>query len=116
MLDYDALAQRAVHTGGFTVSLDGSQPPEGFAVADGASGRILVVSTSHEIADAIYAFVVHNGAEFRAGAYLGAWLVGSRLYLDVVELYEDLQTALDAAAARHEQAIFDLASGREIAA
>jgi len=116
MLDYHELATQVRKHGGFTTALDASQPIVGFAVADGVHEECVPVRSTLDIERAIYAYVVHNGTELRAGAYLGGWMHDDRLYLDCVELYEDLQTALDRAALIGEQAVYSLTDRAEVPA
>lgn len=121
-LDYDQLAQRALDEGGFTIDLEGNSPTEGFAVSLRKDVEVtiwlppVIIPRNVEdlIADVLYRFVIDRGHDLRNGAYFGAWRDGSRVVLDLVNVIPDMGAALKAAGEAHQEAIYDLRTGRTI--
>ncbi|MEU6379264.1 hypothetical protein [Streptomyces sp. NPDC046909] len=109
---YDALFLN----GGFTIMAcpDGSAhvPTEGYAVS--------ITSTQHTISAAApfdaFAELVHSVTDRYGDADgLGGWLADGVIYIDPVEVIPDRQAATLAGKQREQLAIFDLATGAEIA-
>lgn len=118
MLDYEALTEEAIN-GGFTVAIDGAHPVKGFAVGtrpDSEHAIRLTPQTSRsDVADAIYAYVVHHGFDLREGYQLGAWRDGDTIVLDLVNVLERQDTAeILAGWISPDATIYDLAARETI--
>lgn len=117
MLSYDQLTRDAIQDGGFTISLSGQRPTDGYAVAlPGYEERIPLTGLSaRDVAGSIYSYVVAHGAILRdPGAHLGGWLADGCLVLDISHIVRDLETALVLGRANHQDAIYSLSHGEEI--
>lgn len=114
-LDYGALAREAIDNGGFTVALDGTRPTAGYVVALPNHERRYQLNTRTGYAHAIYAYVVDNGRVLRdPGAHLGAWVDNGQLYLDVVHVVTDRESAITLGQLNGQLAIYDLNTGEDI--
>lgn len=115
-LDYAALADDIIRDGGFTIALDGTRPPSGYAVSLAGYERIARPYGRRELESAIYAYVIDHASPLRdAGAHIGAWMDAGRLYLDVTHVIADRSLAITMGELNHQLAIFNLSTGEEIA-
>lgn len=103
-------------TGGFTVGmLTGRKPESGFAVALPDRERRIPEYLFRCTFDAqIAAYCRHNMHALLSGAMLGCWRDGAEVCLDLVDVWDEEQTARTLGAARGQKAIYDLENQREI--
>lgn len=114
-IDYDALAAQIASDRGATVALDGTQPDDGYAVSLEGSTQRLRTLTRRAVADALYAFVTNHAATLREpGHYLGAWLYGDILYLDVSQVVDTWDEAFTLGVTNGQRAVYNLATHRVI--
>ncbi|MBX6766662.1 MAG: hypothetical protein IRY90_05860 [Actinomadura rubrobrunea] len=119
------LVRKVQIEGGFTVNpRDGTEPTVGYVVNTGDGARLEDARTFFGGSGfasgraALDRFVRDNSAALQAdrGLYLGAWYdrAKGRVVLSTVQVVDDRDQALRLGAARHQRAVFDLASGREV--
>lgn len=95
------IVEKTFKNGGYTNSIKGR-----YVVAIKGFEKQIDVKEFNE--NDIKEFVKENGKEF------GTWLEEGIVYLDKVECFNNLETALDEAEKRQELAIFDLVELKEI--
>ena len=100
---------------GATVSVVRGVPVPTVGYVVGVPGRGIVVPSSQLTGDVAMAWVerVRTVASL-PGRFVGVWVDGTRVYLDVVEILPERATAVAAGRTRGELAIFDLSRGEEI--
>jgi hypothetical protein len=108
------------HTyGGTTVDPAGGPPPMiGYAVALPGLETTYphTPDDQHATAARISAYADAHRADLAGDTrYLGTWVDAGKLYVDTVEIYTDRAAAELAGIAARQLAIFDLATGTEIA-
>lgn len=115
-------ALATITSNGCTVSMipDWDQPDTGYSVAMGsASSATIPINYNTEIYPAIKKFVTeHQPALYLPDMFLGTWmqpgLHENTLYLDVVQVFQDRDAAMEAGIRRNQIAIYDLAESSEI--
>ena len=103
---------------GFTVTVDGEAAPEGYVVAPIKDAEMVIKAselnenTVNEYAKMLYDVAQATGQK----VYAGGWLNkdDNLYYLDAVNIYNDLDTALYIANSADQIAIFDLRTFNEI--
>lgn len=110
-----ALRRRLLVDGGATLDAATLTPlgaGRGYVVGlvDGDAASLPATATGREIVDALRRIAAANRA-----AVVGAWVDGGRIYLDPVEIVDDLRDALDRGRARRQVAVYDLAAGASVA-
>ena len=118
MFDARKTAETIVETGGATVStVTGEVPTSGYAVSLPGHEVTFPVNGWH-LAGYEWLVInyqnVHSEALSTPGNYLGAWVSGDTLYLDVSTIIAERSDAIAAGHARAQLAIFDLGKGEEI--
>ena len=108
-----ATAAAGIHEhGGITISIHGSIPTKGYAVAGlkDASGTKVEKVFANRVTTREVAMYMKNNASVlaRDHVYLGAWIEKGKTYLDVSEVHSDRSAALAQAHQRDEIAVFDL--------
>lgn len=111
-----ALFRRA-RAGGFTFSISGRRyPATGYAVA--VAGNSFITPASSFTPDLLVSYLDTHSAKFSASPalHLGGWYDAAHdeMVLDLVEVFDNQDEAVQAGISRDEQAIFDLANGIEI--
>lgn len=107
MIDLTATAGAILRDGGATISLDGTVPTTGFAVA--LPGHEYIVPLSAFGPDVLRAYLSDHAVALSApDHYLGAWVDGDEVYLDVTAIYVDRELAMTSARASDQLAIYDL--------
>jgi hypothetical protein len=117
MLSYDQLTRDAIDRGGFSITLDGQRPSDGYAVAlPGYEERISLSGLStRDVADRIYSYVVAHGRLLRdPGAMLGGWISDGCLVLDISHVVQDRDSALVLGRLNGQDAIYAIAHGEEL--
>lgn len=103
---------------GFTVTVDGQAAPEGYVVAPIKDAEMMIkASELNENTVNEYAKMLHDVARATGEkVYAGGWLNkdDNLYYLDAVNIYNDLDTALYIANSADQIAIFDLRTFNEI--
>jgi hypothetical protein len=114
MLNAQNLFAQITRNGGATISLEGSEPTSGYAVAV-APHRCSITPLFCSDASTLVSWISNN-LEFlsRSDHYVGAWLDSGELYLDITVVLDSLSAALALAAEKEQLAIFDLATLEEI--
>jgi len=113
MINTKELLDKIFTDGGFSVQVaSGSIPSSGYMVS--IQGCEEVYHTEDVTDDTIPGYITRIKELLLPGAYLGAWLDGSKVYLDVSINVDDLQDALDLARENSQLAIYDLATGDSI--
>ena len=100
--------------GGFSESLDGLSPTEGYMVALSKASEMTI--PMDEITDAaIMDYVLKNyGSLNQPDAYLGGWSEQGIAYLDVGFNFKKLEIALTAARGAGQEGIYDIVNGETI--
>ena len=101
--------------GGATVDVNGSAgPTSGFMVGVPGYGTTLPLASF--TLDDVAEWVTNTRRRIAAAdaTYLGAWVDGETVYLDVSQRFNDRGVALITASQREELAIWDIAAGAEI--
>ena len=103
--------------GGFTFHINSRRyPASGYAVALAGYSSITPARSFTE--DLLISYLDTHSAKFDASPHLhlGGWFdtAHEEMVLDLVEVFEDRDAAIQAGISRNEQAIFDLANGIEI--
>lgn len=94
-----------VPTAGYVVSL-------GKNFGDIVSASIL--DNENEAGYTLSRFVERNDYALERGNFMGAWIEGKKLYLDIVEIVESENEAVKLGRERDQIAIWDIANGVEI--
>ena len=100
---------------GATVDVNGSAgPASGYMV--GVPGYGITLPLSSFTLDDVAAWVTDTRRHIATAdaTYLGAWVDGDTVYLDVSQRFNDRGVALIVASQRDELAIWDVAAGAEI--
>jgi hypothetical protein len=115
-----AVADLLTGEGGATVSLTGAlTPTSGYAVSLSGHERIHETVNLPDVAEYYYSWLYRFGADnlptlLRPSHYLGAWLDGDLLYLDVTVVVPELAAAVELGKANKQLAIYDLGMNEEI--
>lgn len=116
----EEVATRVRATGGLSVKLiDGSEPIKGYMVAtDSKFGAVVDEKDFFDPAkteDILTDYLLKHQAELgKAENYLGLWLEGGKVYLDVSENMKDRNAAIQAGKERDQISIWDVANFVEI--
>lgn len=106
--------QATVSNGGITVGLDGSQPSSGFAYSPAKSEESIIPLEQLTPDDFDHYIVDHYGLLNQPGYYLGAWVDGPYVYLDLSVVNEDRAQAFQGAQGANQHAMYDLGTFEEI--
>ena len=113
MINTKELLNKIFTDGGFSVQVaSGSIPSSGYMVS--IQGCEEVYYTEDITNDTIPGYITRKKELLLPGAYFGAWLDGSKVYLDVSINVESLEDALNLARNNSQLAIYDLGSGESI--
>jgi len=100
-MNLQKIIQETKNNGGYTNSISGR-----YSVA--IKGYEKIVSENEFTVETLEKYISEVGQEF------GTWLDNGQVYLDKVECFDNLETALNEAEKREELAIFDLVELKEI--
>lgn len=122
MIDLDPVQVACVtlHDEGCTVALDGTVPTTGYAVAlaDREEQHHLhggVVADMEASRDAVAGYVAeHLDALTEPGHFLGTWVDGQVLFLDVVKIIHGREEAVRVGKINKQLAIFHLDTGETV--
>lgn len=114
----NTLERGILENGGATVSPSGIVPDSGWAVALPGLGWVQAYDGSELdrilLRPDVRAWLKARKADLAwQGRYAGAWVDKGNLYLDMVEIRQDKEDALQRARARGELAVFNLATREE---
>jgi|LSQX01.1.fsa_nt_gb hypothetical protein len=114
MINTKELLNKIFTDGGFSVQVaSGVIPSSGYMVS--LQGCEEVYYTEEVTNYTIPGYITrHVHQLLLSGAYLGAWLDGSKVYLDVSINVDDLQAALDLARDNKQLAIYDITRDESI--
>ena len=113
MINTKELLNKIFTDGGFSVQVaSGSIPSSGYMVS--LQGCEEVYHTEDITDDTIPGYITRIKELLLPGAYFGAWLDGSKVYLDVSINLDNLQDALDLARNNSQLAIYNLEDGDSI--
>ena len=103
-----------LENGGFSESLDGESPTEGYMVALSKLSEAQI--PMDKVTDAsIMDFVLANYSDLnQPDAYIGGWSEKGTAYLDVSFNIMDLEKALEKARGSDQEGIYDLVNGETI--
>jgi len=112
--DYTRLVNKVIEEGGFSINVNtGAIPGAGYMVSIPGAEEIRNIA-SFDYKD-IKSYAARHFEQLAIpGAYLGAWLDGSEVYLDISINLDNLQDALGLARNNKQLAIYDLASDESI--
>jgi hypothetical protein len=124
------LGDTALRSGGFSLSLAGDQPDTGWMVSQyGTERSVSIESLASEqpmeaipgnpwhtnIKNEIDRFVTDHGDDLRQpNSYLGGWVDGGRLYLDVSHNIQDEDEAMRYARDNHQLAAYNAGTGEYV--
>ena len=91
--------------GGDTVSLQGLKPLHGFVVSTRAQHERKLRQCT---IDDIFTYLEEKKIYMNGSEYVGAWLDGDVVYLDIVEVIPDVTKAIEAAKKANQLAIYHL--------
>lgn len=103
-----------VKDGGITVSLDGQQPDRGFAHSLDVSNEIKIPLAKFTPDDVERYVQSRQGELAQPDRYLGTWISGGNVYLDVSQVKADHDEAYAGARDSQQEAMWDIAGDREI--
>lgn len=111
-----ALKRAAQRDGGFTRQrlIDGSFAPIDQSESGWSVALAHAESRGPISATAILDYVERHAAELGNGVYLGGWVDGAELVLDLVQIIPDRETAEDIGRLGAQDAIFNLVTGETI--
>lgn len=114
-MDYAAVASHIVEHGGITINLHGDMPQSGYAVAMYPDCETVVhryAFNSHALRMFVetYAHILESDTH----AYVGAWIDGDSVYLDISAVLRNRRDAIVAGIAHSQRAIYDIADQRDI--
>ena len=112
--DFTRLVNKVIDEGGFSINVNtGAIPGAGYMVSIPGAEEIRNIA-SFDYKD-IKSYAARHFEQLAIpGAYLGAWLDGSEVYLDISINVESLAAALSLAREYRQLAIYDLSSGESI--
>lgn len=92
----------------------GASPDTGFVVADGINEQVVDVTVNVGSLQKEVSVYIKSKAETlsKADSFLGGWIDGDKLYLDVVNVIEDVKQAVYVGLKRNELAIYDVEADR----
>lgn len=106
------LLNKLVVDNGFTVSLTGKDVPTVGYVCGGLGSEF--VKSLEEFTELdILKFVLDN-AELLKNALLGGWLNDGNVYLDVCQIFSNLEVAKLVGKEKNQKALYDLTEGKDI--
>jgi len=125
------LGNQAVRTGGFSISTAGDNPDSGWMVSQAGTERSFTIdelATSQSmgsepagnpwegnVSNEIERFLTDNRGDLeRPGTYLGGWIDGGRLYLDVSHNIESKEEAMTYADDQNQLAMFNAGTGEYV--
>ncbi len=114
MLDANVLFNSILANGGATVSLEGFEPSEGFAVSIYPYRGIC--KPLHMVDAHVISSWISRNLEWlsRADHYVGAWLDHGFLYLDISIIVSDRDEAIALGRAHDQLSIFDFSTFESI--
>lgn len=111
----DTTYQAIVQDGGITIGLDGSQPQASGYAFSAQKGSELVVPMQQLTPEVINQYVSQHREELSApGRYLGAWVDGNDVYLDVSQTEQDFDRAHQMAWDANQLSMWDLGGNQEV--
>lgn len=123
-MKYEQLYKLTMEQGGATVRVKDYPetimvPKVGFAVGNSSDSIIIPVNdTEHfdhvQAFDQVVTKQLAMARQYGVG-YIGTWLNDGFIHVDLVDVFKNRDFALGVGWARGEQAIYDLAEGKEIA-
>ena len=104
-------------TDGATYGVNGREyvGTHGYVVAYGAPATAVIPFADITPADVAGFIGAHFHDAVRRGDYFGFWIDGGNVYLDVVEIERDRESAIVKGIRRNQIAVFDLANGVDVA-
>ena len=104
--DFTRLVNKVIDEGGFSININtGAIPGAGYMVSTPGAEEIRNIAR-FDYKD-IKSYIARHSEQLESpGAYLGAWLDGSEVYLDISINVDDLQAALDLARDNKQLAIY----------
>ena len=114
MINTKQLLDKIFTDGGFSVQVaSGLIPSSGYMVS--IQGCEEIYYSEDVTDDTIPGYITrHNKPLLLPGSYLGGWIDGCKVYLDVSINLDNLQDALNLARENSQLAIFDLSRGESI--
>jgi len=106
MVDIKSVVTHTLQNGGGTFPM----PSGGYMVGGVVPSAIC---KTQDMEDFLARFLVEHEDAVES-AYLGTWIEGDTVYIDVAENVPDLETAVRLGRQRGEKAIYDVANGRSI--
>lgn len=106
--------QSIIDNGGVTIGLNGTQPTSGFAFSPYKHWEMRIPQDQFTPAHVTQYITQHQEALREPNNYLGAWVAGNEVWLDVSQVLPDQNQAMQAAQAAGQEAIFDLSTFQEI--
>lgn len=106
-MNYSQTVRDILANGGVTEALNGARPFFGYAYAlDCCEERMAAARfNAHALADYVRR---HKSELTRPGRYLGAWLDGEDVYLDVSRVSLDKEDAMTQAARYGQESVYDV--------
>ena len=112
--DFTGLVNKVINEGGFSINVNtGAIPGAGYMVSIPGAEEIRNIA-SFNYKDVKSYIARHAEQLANPGAYLGAWMDGSEVYLDISINVQSLFTALQLARDNKQLAIYDISSGESI--
>lgn len=113
----DSAVAQLLSTGGFSVSLDPSQPvpQQGFAAS--AEGFERVLSYNHSLCyPAVFKYIFDHcsWASDSGVPVIGGWVFEGNLYLDCSVIFNDRQSAVAFGVANNQLAYYDIEAGESV--
>ena len=105
-MNYQNFLSETVHNNGATIGINGQQLTNGFLVSIEKSGETFKATRVYE--HTIENYVAKNQTELsKENCFLGSWLYGGLVYLDVTMLITDKRKAIETAYKNNQLAIYD---------
>ena len=108
-----ACAELLIAGEGFTVSLNGEKTPTVGYVCGGFGTDFMKPLDEFTELD-LLVYVKDNANEFVKGAFLGGWVSDGIVYLDVSQVFTDLEFAKLIGRKNKQKALWDLANSQDI--
>ena len=106
------VVRRTLWTGGISIDLDGREPTEGYMVS--VHGSEVIVQKEEFNEDTVRNYIALFKNHIGYGSYLGTWVDGEEVYLDVSVNFHSLSEAIKLGRENNQKAIYSLNTNKVV--